>query len=416
MKRILFAVFGVIVMLPMASMAATTELSCTMVDGQCPAGCGYSKITHNCEKCPTGTYGQGGTSECQKCDKPTYASFTDNNDGMTTNACPWTMSCSSGYYFDYDKVQCVECGQHYNAKGGEFTITGSGLAAGDISIDDYEKSDRCDGKVYKLELKPNSAPSGTTTPHIGYFKYNGLGENQPGFSTAETGPWNKTLPAELFFDSGPVRTFSGFYDKIPGTNDDAWAYFSSQGVFSTNSQHTQNTMADLNKDNIITLYAGWTDEVYHIKYIFNNPEYNRTEDCGGENNKQCTVSDHNGKESASNGTVFNNTYRCYKDAELTQQCETPIYTVDTTIGEPTSKDEKTRYFVAQYDACPAGHYCTNGYTDDCPAGTTSDPGAGSATNCYMVRGDGGTKFCDNTGDCFYLPGSGHVPHVKAAGN
>ena len=413
MKRILFAVFGVIIMLPMASVA----VDCTMVDGQCPAGC-YMDSNVGCTQCPAGYYNptQNATT-CQECQSPEGADFAEGDEykGMTTNACPWYKTCYSGEYVaSTTNLTCQPCGDYYTAKGGEFTITGSGSAATDI--DSYKKSNRCDGKVYKLELKPNSAPSGTTTPHIGYFKYNGLGENQPGFSTAETGPWNKTLPAELFFESGPVRTFSGFYDKRPGIHDDAWAYFSSQGFFSTNSQHTQNTMADLNKDNIITLYAGWTDELYHITYIFNNPDYNRTEDCGGEDNKQCTVSDHNGKESASNGTVFNNTYRCYKDTKLTQQCETPIYTVGTKIGEPTSKDEKTRYFVAQYDACPAGHYCTNGKTYNCPAGTTSDPGAGSATNCYMVRGDGGTKFCDNTGDCFYLPGSGHVPHANAASN
>lgn len=415
MKRILFAVFGVIIMLPMASVA----VDCTMTDGICPAGC-YMDSNVGCTQCPAGYYNptQNATT-CEECQSPEGADFAEGDEykGMTTNACPWYKTCRSGEYVaSTTDLRCQQCGDYYTAKGGEFTITGSGSAATTTSIDGYEKSDRCDGKVYKLELKPNSAPSGTLTPHIGYFKYNGLGENQPGFSTDEKGPWNKTLPAELFFESGPVRTFSGFYDKRPGTHDDAWAYFSSQGVFSTNSQHTQNTMADLNKDNIITLYAGWTDELYHITYIFNNPDYNHTEDCGGEDNKQCTVSDHNGKESASNGTVFNNTYRCYKDTELTQQCETPIYTVGTKIGEPASKDEKTRYLVAQYDACPAGHYCTNGKTYNCPAGTTSDPGAGSATNCYMVRGDGGTKFCDNTGDCFYLPGSGHVPHAKAAGN
>ena len=398
----------------MASVAATPELNCTMVDGQCPAGCYHSEM--GCTACQSGSYnGTPGATKCTTCTIPTEATADPDQMGLTSDNCSWTAFCKSGEYVASTKdLTCQPCGDYYTAKGDDFKITGSGSDA--TSIDGYKKSDRCDGKVYKLELRPNSAPSGTTTPHIGYFKYNGLGENQPGFSTAETGPWNKTLPAELFFESGPVRTFSGFYDDRPGTNDDAWAYFSSQGVFSTNSQHTQNTMADLNKDNIITLYAGWTNELYHIEYIFNNPDYNRTEDCGGEIPKQCTVSDHNGKESASNGTVFNNTYTCYKDATLTQPCETPIYTVGTKIGEPTSKDEKTRYFVAQYDACPAGHYCTNGSTNDCPAGTTSDPGAGSATNCYMVRGDGGTKFCDNTGDCFYLPGSGHVPHAKVTGN
>lgn len=109
-------------------------------------------------------------------------------------------------------------------------------------------------------------------------------------------------------------------------------------------------------------------------------------------------------------------YNCYTNEEFSNLCTTPFYTPGDQIAPPETDDEKTRYFVAQYDACPAGHYCTNGDTDNCPAGTTSDPGAGSATNCYMVRGDGGTKFCDNTGDCFYLPGSGHVPHAKATGN
>ena len=75
MKRILFAVFGVIVMLPMASVAATPALDCLMVNGECPAGCGYSEMTHDCEKCTEGTYGPGGIRECLNCSMPDSAAF-----------------------------------------------------------------------------------------------------------------------------------------------------------------------------------------------------------------------------------------------------------------------------------------------------------------------------------------------------
>lgn len=415
MKRILFAVFGVIIMLPMASKA----VDCTITDGICPAGC-YMDSNVGCIQCPEGSYNPAqNATACQICQKPEGAEFAkgDEYTGMTTNACPWYKTCRSGEYVaSTTDLRCQQCGDYYTAKGGEFTITGSGSAA--TSIDGYEKSDRCDGKVYKLILHSNGAPQIPDPQPLtkkGYFKYDGGGENTPGFAEDSTSSyWTTQLPGDLLYKNGPIYIFLGFFNKAPGVNQGANPYFSSNGRFNKN----QSDLTDLlDKNNEINLYAGWQRNPYDIIYIYGNGETEQVY-CG-KDNKGCTTALGDSATTAPAGQVFNETYTCYtnyEDPQNRQPCQTPEYKVGDPIAEPPNDDEKTRYFVAQYDACPAGHYCPNGKTQNCPAGTTSDPGAGSATNCYMVRGDGGTKFCDNTGDCFYLPGSGHVPHAKVAGN
>ena len=57
--------------------------------------------------------------------------------------------------------------------------------------------------------------------------------------------------------------------------------------------------------------------------------------------------------------------------------------------------------------CPRGSYCSNNIQYNCPVGTTSLENKSSVGDCYMVRGEEGTQFCDNNG-CFYLPGTGNI--------
>ena len=60
---------------------------------------------------------------------------------------------------------------------------------------------------------------------------------------------------------------------------------------------------------------------------------------------------------------------------------------------------------------PKGYYGAGGtkVCQACPdVGTTTERvGAASAAECVMVRGVGGTRFCDDEG-CFYLPGTGFI--------
>ena len=403
MKRILFAVFGVIIMLPMASMA----VDCTMTDGICPAGC-YMDSNVGCTQCPAGYYNptQNATT-CQECQSPKGADFAEGDEykGMTTNACPWYKTCYSGEYVaSTTNLTCQPCGDYYTAKGDEFTITGSGSAA--TSIDGYEKSNRCDGKVYTLDLSGNPGNAKTA-----YFKYD------TGFSENSTGPWNQTtLPASALQDDRPVQKFVGYFNNNGAIVwDQRDQYFSSNGALTKK----QAELAQLaNKDNKIKLWAGWSFSPYYIYYYYDDAGGSYIDQtCGGDkdyNGSTCKTQEYQW-DAPPMGKLFTG-YKCYTNEGFSNPCTKTFYTPGDQIAPPETDAEKTRYLVAQYDACPAGHYCTNGKTNDCPAGTTSDPGAGSATNCYMVRGDGGTKFCDNTGDCFYLPGSGHVPHANAAGN
>ena len=58
----------------------------------------------------------------------------------------------------------------------------------------------------------------------------------------------------------------------------------------------------------------------------------------------------------------------------------------------------------------AGYYSTDRSTtcDECPAGTTSSGKNAGKNECGIKLGTDGTKFCDKSGSCFTLPGSGFV--------
>ena len=388
----------------MASMA----VDCTMTDGICPAGCYMDSNLGGCIQCPEGYYNptQNATA-CKECQRPEGADWAEGDEykGMTTNACPWYKKCYSGEYVaSTTDLTCQQCEVYYTAKGDEFTITGSGSAAD--NIDGYKKSDRCDGNVYTLDLSGNPGNAKTA-----YFKYD------TGFSENSTGPWNQTtLPASALQDDRPVQKFVGYFN-----NNGAIVWNQRDQYFSSNGALTkkQAELAQLaNKDNKIKLWAGWSFSPYYIYYYYDDAGGSYIDQtCGGDqdyNGSTCKTQEYQW-DAPPMGKLFTG-YKCYTNEEFSNPCTKTFYTPGDQIAPPETDAEKTRYFVAQYDDCSAGHYCTNGSAHDCPAGTTSDPGAGSATNCYMVRGDGGTKFCDNTGDCFYLPGSGHVPHANAAGN
>ena len=100
-------------------------------------------------------------------------------------------------------------------------------------------------------------------------------------------------------------------------------------------------------------------------------------------------------------------YECYKtytDGEFSNPCGTYIPGVQ--INPPEGKNEDTLYFVAQYQVCPIGHYCDSNGQHECPGGTTTtSTGTSSISSCVMQRGASGTKFCDSTGNCFYIPDS-----------
>lgn len=61
--------------------------------------------------------------------------------------------------------------------------------------------------------------------------------------------------------------------------------------------------------------------------------------------------------------------------------------------------------------CARGYYCTSGSGTGtaCPMGTTTTSArATTSARCVMMMGDNGTKFCDSTGGCFTLPGTGSI--------
>lgn len=414
MKRIgIFSIFllFLFIIIPNTYAAVTQEECDAAVSPEtCPAGCGYNPELDVCEQCPVGFYkSEIGAQQCTPCTiKPSNTNFTvdDANKGMTEDMCPWEIICNAGQYFDGS--QCLACGDYYLTNNYECPILGTGAT---ITTEDYANcthAARCDGKVYTLDLRHNS---GLTwfEDKTAYFKYGS------GFSANETGPWNKsTLPPEAMQeDNPPGQEFVGYFNGRDGiVSPDREQYFDNEGGY---TRKTYADLADLaNKDNVITLYAAWSYKPYYIHYYYDNTGNDDpiTQNCGGGKDftvEDCTTMGYppgNSGWQAPEGTSFVE-YECYKtytDGEFSNPCGTYIPGVQ--INPPEGKNEDTLYFVAQYQVCPIGHYCDSNGQHECPGGTTTtSTGTSSISDCVMRRGVSGTKFCDSTGNCFYIPNS-----------
>ncbi|MBR6598366.1 MAG: hypothetical protein IKK76_03120 [Alphaproteobacteria bacterium] len=84
----------------------------------------------------------------------------------------------------------------------------------------------------------------------------------------------------------------------------------------------------------------------------------------------------------------------------------PVYQPGNNISNVS--DGNDMELTAQWETCPAGHYCTNNTVNPCPAGSTSDGGSTQITECYINEN---TQFCDsNGGSCFSIPDLGIIYH------
>ncbi|MBR2412827.1 MAG: hypothetical protein IKB10_04170 [Alphaproteobacteria bacterium] len=66
-------------------------------------------------------------------------------------------------------------------------------------------------------------------------------------------------------------------------------------------------------------------------------------------------------------------------------------------GDDLSQQCETLDLIASESECVAGNYCSNWSGGECPAGTTSEAGADSITECYL---GGDSKICDENSKCF----------------
>lgn len=426
MKKIFFTLLCLCIFNTNAIAASVT--SCEMDEnGNCPAGCEPNSTGTACLLCKNGFYKSGtNTNKCTKCVFPAGVTYKQDDEDGLTSPCEWTATCAADQYWipANEGFGCALCSGGYTAKDGsaEFNVSGSGLRPNvGVTTDlimwltNHSAKNRCEGKIYDLILKPNSIPGAFVEGEwVEWKEQHAFVKYQTGFSTDINGGWDdQGLPKSVIPANRPYQKFLGYYDNKTGS--DTTPYFTSDGWFNESYLNLiKLAQPDTNNDgrDDITLYARWDFKSFEIVYKSDDTAdaqiLNQT--CSYNNDKfQCKVSDFPSNWLPPIGKVFQE-YKCYYLSDGKQQeCPgTSVYHPGDDILPPDTDEEMTRYFVAQYKECRAGYYCVDGDETPCPLGTTSAGGAASKENCYMVRGNNGTRFCDSNGWCFFLPGRGNI--------
>lgn len=384
----------------MQSYAVTAE-ECENAESQetCPAGC-YFDSREGCRICGLGTYtSESGQTSCKACIHPSGEKgkkwdWVANVEGNENAYCPFTISCAKDEYIDVKNVGesggfgCKQCGSYYNSKEpDDYTITINNLLELLAAITNKTKENVCDGKVYKLTLVKNLSDLFESNKYA-YVKYD------TGFSDEETGPFlfDGTAPGVVPTTILWWRDFLGYYTAETG----GAIRFNENG----GTAGTQTTPKTFESDT--TLYGHWDEEPveYNVEYYTDSSmttNFGEPQTC--EMGMLCPVIEDIPSQS---GKLFDH-WVCGAGCSgvVTGNVPEPSESYYNT-GDPIK-------IYAEYSDCPEGHFCSGGDQQPCPSGTTSDPGAANDADCYMKAGDGGTKFCDGTGKCFYLPGNGKIP-------
>lgn len=403
MRKIILSALGIFLFcVTVANAAQTTDCGNVGANNSCIAGCYFSLSVNVCSLCDAGTYkntvGSGACSNCTV--KPTGAEFLTGTAylGFTTNTCPWTVTCQSGQYFnpysenDADSFKCVSCGNGYSGTGTDCTVTGSGNT--DDGNCSFEKV--CVPNVYTLDLKKAHWIIGKNK--TAYAKY------EEGFATTNnpTG-WSASLPAGALQNESVFKNkFNGYFDK---EKCDGTMFFNNQGVFTQSLWPKLIEKANGNKE--ITLYACWKDVTVEIRYYNSENTYSLVK-CDINNvNEQGEVECLKAQSYA--GSVGAGKLFLYYECSYTADSGETASCGNIEVGGDIPVVAETVNLKPVFGICPSGSYCSNNIQYNCPVGTTSPENASSVGDCYMVRGEEGTQFCDNNG-CFYLPGTGKISY------
>ena len=404
----------------MQSYAVTTE-ECENAETQetCPAGC-YWYERSGCKICGTGTYtSESGQTSCKACIHPSGEegkkwAWVANVEGNENAYCPFTISCAKDEYIDVTNVGesggfgCKQCGSYYNSKEpGDYTITINNLLELLAAITNKNKENVCDGKVYKLDLQRNTWLL-WWQDKVAYAKYGS------GFASSETSTtWDKDyLPQSAVQGDRPIKTFKGYTSKEDCAGTMFFAREEQDGTVKAKFNNNWDALFGLadSAENTKRLYTCWDNLEVQILYF--NPEgmtpdtwktdkytVNDDSEDGG-----FTVQGYGGL--LPDGAIFES-YSCtYVDESgVEKNCSTSTVLPEDDV----LPDGREIHLKPKFADCPEGHFCSGADPQPCPSGTTSDPGAANDADCYMKAGDGGTKFCDGTGKCFYLPGNGKIP-------
>lgn len=270
---------------------------------------------------------------------------------------PYTKQISE-YASDFSTA-CSKCGKFStsNTNGLGCTCNTGYHVSGKTNSDTNNNSTDCDPNKYTITYKSNNGQDKTVEQTVDY---------------------NSTITLK------GQDTFSKTGHTISG-----WKY--NDITYIPGNQITYDFTSD------ITLTAQWTEKKFTITYDTGNANcsLSTTQNCtyGG------TCNSHRVESCKYSGYIFNG-WKC------TSGCtdSSSIINMDTNVSSLSNGNDMT--LTAQWQQCAAGYYCESVLKQDaCPAGSTSDGGKTTQTDCYMT---GATKICDTSGNCFTLPDTSQI--------
>lgn len=423
MRKILFLMPLLVICAIPTHSYAITEAECSTKETQeeCPAGCYWDRT--GCKVCGLGTYTtQAGQTACSDCYHPAGQQGTreeggkwqwaENSVGNTTVICPFTLYCDADEYIYVTNLQqnnfgCQKCGTHYNTKLGDtYEENINSLLDLFAAISDqapHSKANVCDGKVYKLDLQRN-------TWFLPYQHKQAYAKFDEGFAAnANSDDWDENyLPQSAVPGDRPIKSFKGYNSNENCNGIMFFAREESNGTIKAKFNENWNSLFNLtdSEENTKQLFMCWENLEATINYLNPSGGTWKVDKYTMDDDKQDSyykILQYGG--SVPDGGMFSH-YTCtYIDTTGAEKtCTKSTVTPETTDFVP---DGTTVNLKPNFGDCPDGYWCQSGSKNPCPAGTTSAGGAASEENCYMVRGNNGTRFCDSNG-CFFLPGLGNI--------
>lgn len=374
---------------------------------------GESQATGKCYNCPAGSYSEltsASTGCAGQCAEPPGAALVETQEQITgANAsnclltlggcrltghkeeygCPWIFTCADGYYYSGSGGECTPCGAGYDGVG-EWTFVGNGdsiSGAYNNAIQNGGKEYRCEGIEYSIRLNTNNPydylPSyggKNYEDHDITFKF-GTGLIKGHLSTTK-------LASGSLQPSAPYYVFNGYYTASDGGD----LVFKPDGsLVDTNLEAELWLTAK-------TLYAQYTINDFHIWYEKTMPgsALSRTADATYDVTNSSRPAKSYNPDWFEDGELITG-YRCVLNDGTRTGCGK--YQPGDNITFPENDQQMGRVLYAETKICPAGHYCYDNESYDCPGGSTSNEGSGSISDCYMSAE---TSFTDGKGAKFTL--------------
>ncbi len=358
-----------------------------------------------CNPCSASTYNTGSNpniTSCTRCDnKPQDAEYITLSDiqtngwsselvvtGLTSNTCPWQLTC--GVNQEYDKITkgCADCTPgFYNNDNNNNTITY-------IYNGKEVSGPECSAKTFKITLK-YKIDGATYTPEDTHLETVTVSKTEPKLSISAQS-YEQTLRNQYNYDEATLS-----YD----THTCQMKYDDGKFVSENNKCDTLLKTASNGEELTLTLTVT-AKEFTYVLVPMNSVESENEITIGIDKNTSDLVTGNKfgEKVTVSSDTEYKQYYNCtYNETNHTVTCSTNPITLEKPTNGFLTLDYDFKYIkdtiiVLERATCTAGQYCptytTNGDAP-CPDAFWSDKNsATSKTDCYL---DSSVTFDDKNG-------------------